>query len=105
MGILRACSEILAPGGRLIVTAPNEAWINRLKGLLRSVGLWRLIFGRYQATQDMTDEWHIHEVDPEMLRRWVTDAGLRITRKRALPFPGLPLRILVAACPRRDSSP
>lgn len=94
VAVLKAAGELLAPGGVLIVTAPNEALINRLKAILRRTGLWRLFFGKYDAADHMEDEWHLHVADRESLLRWVSQAGLTLRRVRGLPFGILPTRYL-----------
>lgn len=102
-GILRAAAALLAPGGVLVVTAPNEALINRLKDLLRRTGLWRLFFGPYEAAERMEDEWHLHSADRACLEGWVREAGLELQRLRGLPFRLLPTRYLAVAAPSARS--
>lgn len=80
-----------------MVTAPNEAMINRLKSLLKMTGLWKLIFARYDAAGHMEDEWHLHAVDRRILSTWIKEAGVYAVRRRSLPFSLLPLRTLLVA--------
>jgi len=98
--ILRSAAALLAPGGVLVVTAPNERLINRLKDLLRKTGLWRLFFGRYDAAERMEDEWHLHAADRGALLGWIAEAGLELRRLRGLPFFFLPTRYLAVVVPR-----
>lgn len=102
--ILKAAAALLAPGGVLVVTAPNERLINRLKDLLRKTGLWRLFFGRYDAAERMEDEWHLHAADRKALLGWMATAGLRVERIQGLPLGILPLRYLASARPGEGSS-
>jgi ubiquinone/menaquinone biosynthesis C-methylase UbiE len=99
VSVLKEASRVMAPGGVLLVTAPNEALINKLKSLLKRTGLWRLFFGRYDAAEHMEDEWHLHAVDRQLLACWFKEAGLREVRRRSLPFAFLPLRTLLVARP------
>ena len=93
---LKAAKELLAPGGILVVTAPNEALINRIKVIVKNFGLWRLVFGKYEAADRMDDEWHLHTMDRRMLTNWIIQAGLAVAFERRLPVPLFPMRYLVA---------
>ncbi len=97
VAVLREAARVIAPGGVLLVTAPNEAMINRLKSLLKMTGLWKLIFARYDAAGHMEDEWHLHAVDRRILSTWIKEAGVYAVRRRSLPFSLLPLRTLLVA--------
>ncbi len=97
VAVLKEAARVIAPGGVLLVTAPNEAMINRLKIVLRKTGLWRLFFSRYDAADHMEDEWHLHLVTPNLLSRWIREAGISQPRQRMVPFPFLPLRNIATA--------
>jgi hypothetical protein len=79
----------------VIISIPNELWIDRIKGMIRSLDLGRwLLTGSgdaYNSPDHMTDEWHLHNFDLNMLRK-VTANVLRIDRVRAILLFLIPLR-------------
>jgi hypothetical protein len=84
----------------LVISVPNEAWINRLKGVIRALGLARWLL---QGNEDscispdcMTDERHLHSFDLALLRE-ITANVLFIKEIKAIPFGFIPLRY-VAHC-------
>ncbi len=99
VALLRASRGLLAPGGVLVVTAPNERVINRLKCLLRRTGLWRLFFGRYEAADRMEEEWHLHAMDRGLLVGWLAEAGYEVRKVQPLPAALLPMRYLAVGAP------
>ena len=96
VAVLKEAARMLAPGGILVVTAPNEALINRLKAVVHGLKLDRLLFWSYKPSQRMDEEWHLHAMSRASLGRIVQEAGLRPLRWVRLPFTFLPMRNLVA---------
>jgi hypothetical protein len=82
---------------------PNEALINRVKGLVFRVPFGRRLVGggegQYQVSEKMDDEWHLHEFDRARLERAV--AG-RFTVEELVGVPSrlMPLRLVARLRPR-----
>jgi ubiquinone/menaquinone biosynthesis C-methylase UbiE len=84
----------------VVISVPNEVWIDRVKGVIRNLGLKRLLLkGRgenaYDSPDEMLDAWHLHRFDLSLLRR-IAAGTLHIRHIRAIPFTFLPLRYVVA---------
>jgi ubiquinone/menaquinone biosynthesis C-methylase UbiE len=84
----------------LVISIPNEGWINRIKKAVRAFGLERWLLrggeGAYSSPDRMTDEWHLHSFDLSLLKE-VCEGILLIREVRAVPFKLIPLRY-VACC-------
>lgn len=93
-------ARVAATEAVLVISVPNEAWINRVKGVIRMLGLGRwLLKGEgdaYSSPDQMTDEWHLHSFDLALLRNISKDI-LVIRQTKAIPFSFMPLRY-VALC-------
>lgn len=66
VAVLREMRRVLKSDGRAAISFPNEHLIDKVKDTLMKTGLWRLFRGQkdgdYQASERMTDEWHLHEL-------------------------------------------
>lgn len=95
--------RVAGPGGRVVVSIPNEVNIDRIKRAIRSVpGVRRLL--RTLAAEN--NEWHLHRFDLPLLRDIVKEQAT-IERLRAIPGRALPLRyvaLLRARHPARSQS-
>ena len=95
---LREMARVLAPGGRLVVSIPNERLIRRVKWTLRALGIWRLVVGslaaRYAQGPEMDDEWHWHVFDRRGFLA-MTPPSLRVTRVGGIPVRWCPLQWIV----------
>lgn len=107
--VLGELRRVVRPGGRVVVSFPNEHLIDRVKDGLRRLGLWRLFAGRsegaqagpggvYQAAERMGDEWHLHELSVADVRRLV-EGKLAVERTCDVPSRLFPLRHVVALRP------
>jgi 2-polyprenyl-3-methyl-5-hydroxy-6-metoxy-1,4-benzoquinol methylase len=95
VAVLKEALRMLAPGGILVVTAPNERFINLLKSVVYGLKLDRLLFWSYKPSQRMDEEWHLHAMSRDSLADLVAKAGLLPVRWVRLPFAFLPMRHLV----------
>ena len=82
----------------LVISVPNEGWINWAKGSIHALGLGRWLLGgdkdSYSSPDCMTDEWHLPSFDLAFLREIITDV-LFINQIQAIPFDLIPLRYVV----------
>jgi ubiquinone/menaquinone biosynthesis C-methylase UbiE len=104
LAVLGEAARVLAPGGVLIVTAPNEGLLTFLKHMILSLRLDLILFGRgYRPSLRMDEEWHLHAMDRRSLARLVQEAGLTPIRWARLPFWFIPMRNLVVCHIRLES--
>ena len=63
--ICKEANRILTHNGFLVISVPNEKFINYVKRLLFWFRLDRIInkVGKYQMAENMVDEWHLHHFD------------------------------------------
>ncbi len=93
--VVQAMAALTRPGGRIVVSVPNERLINAVKRILRWTGLFRLLFGGHIADR-MEDEWHIHIFSRRELLLLLCSPPLVFERIRGIPFSCFPLRYVVA---------
>lgn len=93
------CVRVLKPGGRLVLSVPNEKVIDFLKGVIRLVGLGRLLAkGGPDGSAGRTGhEWHLHHLNGKDLCEWAGQAGAHQIRCKGSPFFFLPLHFIVVA--------
>lgn len=84
----------------LVISVPNEEWINRVKRMINALGLGRWLLkgdkDSYSSPDQMTDEWHLHSFDLALLQE-ISKNILVIHKITAIPFSITPLRH-VACC-------
>jgi ubiquinone/menaquinone biosynthesis C-methylase UbiE len=101
--VVRQMRRVLAAGGHAVVSVPNEALINRVKGLVFKLPLGRRILGGseggYQVSQKMDDEWHLHEFDRARLERAVA-GQFSVDKVVGIPSALMPLRLVARLSPR-----
>jgi ubiquinone/menaquinone biosynthesis C-methylase UbiE len=101
--VVREMRRVLAPGGFAVVSVPNEALINRVKGLVFRLPLGRRLVGGgaggYQMSDKMDDEWHLHAFDRARLERAVA-GRFAIDALVGVPSPLMPLRLVARLQPR-----
>jgi ubiquinone/menaquinone biosynthesis C-methylase UbiE len=95
---LREIERILNHQGIAVISVPNELWINRIKKVLISLGIFDWLLrrgGEYgKMPKKMEDEWHLHAFSIE---NWLNlfNHFFKITRLRRIPFFWLPLRYVI----------
>lgn len=98
--VVNEMARVAKTDGILVISIPNEAWINRVKGIIRSLGLGRWLLqgnnGAYNSPNQMTDEWHLHSFNLKLLQE-ISQNILLIQQIKAIPFSFIPLRY-VACC-------
>ncbi|MGH7553290.1 MAG: class I SAM-dependent methyltransferase [Longimicrobiales bacterium] len=94
--VIRELMRVAKPGGRVIVSIPCEANIDRAKRLLRRIpGLRRLL----HTLADDGNEWHLLEFNLERLRDVAVLAGAEVIRLRGVPVPIAPIRYVASLAP------
>ena len=79
----------------VVITIPNEVWINRVKLLIRASRLTSLFLKCSPAGEN---EWHLHDFDLSLIKR-LTSGVLRICETRAIPWRIVPLRYVLRCAP------
>jgi hypothetical protein len=91
-------ARILTKPGVVIISIPNELWINRIKKVLVRLRIFEWFTdrrGRYeQMAKRMDEEWHLHSFK---LEEWLGMFGrfFKITRLVSIPFKCFPLRYVI----------
>ena len=95
---LHEIKRVLDPQGVAVISVPNELWINRIKRILVSIGIFNWLLhrkGEYrEMPEKMEDEWHLHNYS---LEEWLNlfEKSFKVTRLKRIPFVWLPLRYVV----------
>ena len=98
--VLREMAAVVTGDGIVVVSVPNEGFINTVKGFLKAVGIFRLLLP--VGPRHMEDEWHLHVFGREFL--------LSLARRHfmvecvcAVPSRFFPLRLVARLKPRRTT--
>jgi len=102
--VVREMRRVLSPSGLAVVSVPNEALINRVKGVVFKLPLGRRLVGGggdggYRVSDKMDDEWHLHEFDRARLERAVA-GRFDIDALVGVPSRLMPLRLVARLRPR-----
>jgi 2-polyprenyl-3-methyl-5-hydroxy-6-metoxy-1,4-benzoquinol methylase len=97
--VLQGMAYALHDEGVAVVSVPNESFINLLKGILKSLRIFKLLFPN--MADHMEDEWHVHVFGRAMLRR-LCSQEFEIERIVTVPFPFLPIRLVAKLHPKRS---
>jgi len=86
--VIAEMAKLLAPGGRIVITIPNDRWIDAIKAMIRKSGLSHI--PPFRRISWGGDHYHLHAWTREEMI-----AGLgkhfRSIRAESGPVPGLPL--------------
>jgi ubiquinone/menaquinone biosynthesis C-methylase UbiE len=94
--VVSEIARVATEAGVVIVSVPNEPFINRIKRLMMRLSLGRLLAGKsYQPAEHMEDEWHLHVFDLGKLRQTV-QGKLNIVRVKSIVTHWFPLLYVVA---------
>jgi ubiquinone/menaquinone biosynthesis C-methylase UbiE len=93
------CFRVLRPGGRLVLSIPNEQIIDFFKGLVRKLGLGRHLknAGPDGSEGRFGHEWHLHYLTGAQVAVWAEELGGVQVKKSGSPFFFLPLHYIVTA--------
>jgi ubiquinone/menaquinone biosynthesis C-methylase UbiE len=87
--LLAEIARLLAPGGRVVVTFPNETMIEAIKRSLLWLGLFRVLLP--SPTTAVEADWHLHRFSRTLFES-LRPASLRLLEQRAIPSRLAPLR-------------
>jgi 2-polyprenyl-3-methyl-5-hydroxy-6-metoxy-1,4-benzoquinol methylase len=101
--VLAELVRVAGPGGRVVVSIPNERQIDRAKRVLRRTPLLRTWLRTLAAEGN---EWHLHKFDLHLLQRLAAGSAT-LKRKVGIPNRLVPLRwvALLGAGPDPDRRP
>ena len=92
--VLTEMARIVKENGIIVVSIPNERMIDTVKSVVKKVRLttlFRAKQGDYSVPEKMTDEWHLHHFDIDLLKKFLP-SSCEIETIKAIPFFVLPLR-------------
>jgi len=89
--VLEEAARVAKPGGKIVVTIPEESNINRVKRILKRLGLFGFLLP--DIPERMESEWHLHSFSLEMLKK-IAPRELKIERIIGIP-PLYPIRRIV----------
>lgn len=93
--VLKEIARLSTPDAVVVITIPNEIWINRVKLLIRTLGLTRLFLKQSPVGEN---EWHLHDFDLRLIKR-LTSRLFEVSDLKAVPWRVLPLRYVLKCKP------
>ena len=105
--LIREMARVATDDAVLVITIPNEAIIDRLKEIVRRLGLSRWIMrgsgtvARYDSPEN--NDWHLHHFNLPMLREMAAE-HLCVETVKAVPCRLLPIRYVVAFRSRKGQA-
>lgn len=97
--LIAALADLLAPQGRLVVTVPNDAWIDPIKAIIRWTGLRHV--PPFRKITWGGDKYHLHTWTKEEMLAELSQHFL-VERVALIPFAAVPLHFAFTCDTRRD---
>jgi len=94
--LLKELFRVIKPQGNLIISFPNEPFINFIKQIFIRLGIFHLVFPN--VPPDMTQEWHLHAFTLEKFRQ-LSQNKWQITQIRPIPSVLFPIRYVIKCRP------
>ncbi len=94
--IIAEIARLVAPGGRAVITVPNDPLIDGMKAVARRTPLGWALGGRVNWGGD---EFHLHRWKPAAFRR-LLERSFTVTEYDAAPSRLLPIRACFCCAPR-----
>lgn len=104
--VLAEMARVAKGNAAIVVSIPNENMIDTIKSMVRKMNLtmlFRAKKGNYNVPEKMTDEWHLHHFDIDLLKELLPSC-YEIETIRAIPFSLLPLRYVAKMKLKRNLS-
>ena len=96
--VAQVMARVVKTSGKIVISIPNEALIDRTKSIISQLRLSQLILdgkNKYHVPKSMTDEWHLHYFDLTYLKD-VVEGIISIDSIQPIPFAAFPLRYVVS---------
>jgi len=99
-GVIDEILKIARPNSIVVISIPNERFINNLKKILIRLKIFLVLFPN--ISKKMDDEWHLHSFSLDLLRRF-TRGKLKIKEIKPIPLRFFPIRYVVKFNPQQNA--
>ncbi|MBU2579476.1 class I SAM-dependent methyltransferase [Candidatus Parcubacteria bacterium] len=87
--VLKEIKKISKNNSIIVISAPNEKLINRIKVVLQRMKIFNFLFPN--ISKKMDDEWHLHSFDLKKIKNLIFD-DYTIEKVRGIPYNFIPIR-------------
>jgi 2-polyprenyl-3-methyl-5-hydroxy-6-metoxy-1,4-benzoquinol methylase len=85
VALLEEMKRVAKNNSIIVITIPNEMYINWIKNILFSLGVHKLLFRKsYRPSKRMEDEWHLHTFDLKKFKALIEG---KFVIKKTIPIP------------------
>lgn len=98
--VINQILEITHPNSIVVISIPNEKFINFLKQIFIKLKIFSLFFSNISRKAD--EEHHLHSFNLPLLKK-ITKEKLEIKEMKSIPFRFLPIRYVVKFVPRQNA--